>query len=244
MRELGQDNIEELHKIFITDEKYDKLKDWIKVNLLSKMDWRKNWQHFEIYNRLAFKNKVLEKLEATRRDISCSSLEEVIELLYTLGYSHKRIVFMVWEMGYDNINRSIVKKHIVKRRMELERKRREFMELIIKVKSEIFQDLFENIKETERKTAEIYLNKIKLLQDELEKLDPIAEPSKNGRIIRTIEFLQFKLNEMQGINDMRKATIEVNKEITIAREIHSIKNGHSPGGQPALADSGKALSID
>lgn len=218
---------EDLKKVFIEDEKYDEYKDFIKEKLLSKFDWRKGFRHLDIYNRANHKSGILEKLELCRRDISCQSAEEIIDILYTIGYSHKRIVFILWEWGYDLINRKIVAAYLVKKKFYLKRKRIDFMELIQNAKDEVFQNCKEEVLKAEAKTVELYLDAIGKLQTQLSEIDVslgVKERLKFENIAKSIERMQETLNRCHGVQDIRKQTVRIMAEVNLAKRLKEVEN--------------------
>lgn len=225
---MPKDDTDRLKDVFITDEEHDEIKEFVRSKFLSKFDWREGYRHLDIYNRINHKSGILKKLEQCRRDISCTSAEEIIELLYIVGYSHKRIIFLLWEWGFDNINRKIVATHLVRKKFDLKRKRLQFMELITNTKDSIFQDIKSEVMDRERKTADIYLEAIDKLQEALALLDPVKDRLKFVGMSATIDSLQSKLNEYNGIDLARKETIKSHGAVMTAKRIKELESDKPP----------------
>lgn len=181
------------------------------------------WGHNSLYNFVNFKNGTLEALERTRRDLSCSSAEKTIDILYELGYSNKRIIYAIWKLGYVNISFRDLRRYIEQNKVKLKNLRKAFMAELEEKRITLFQNMKEEVLSAERKTLKIYLSHLDIYQKELEETDIIAEPTKANRLRKTINEIQAKVDEMHGITKYRESNIKINEQLTLERELKSIK---------------------
>lgn len=163
-----------------------------------------------------------------------SSFHSLIGMLYAIGFSQRDIILTIWRMGIRGIGENQIRKHVNANKFELERERLKFMELIQATKATVFQELQQEIRESEKKSALLYLKAINRLQEELEELDPVDEPSKYNRIVKQIDALQAKVNSMHCIDEFRKATVDTAAKISVLKAMKDIeKEGEASDGPPA-----------
>lgn len=208
----------ELRELFLEDDDAKDIQEYIRENLTSKTDWRASYKHLDVYNKVNFYRGILTKLEQVRRVPACFTVEEIIKMLYTMGYGLKRIVFLLWKWGFEIQNRFIVSAYIKRNRTELNNERQKFMALIDETKNRVFQDCIEEVKTEENKTVKIYLTKLAELNAELESLDCVEEHTKARRLRRDIMEMTEFLNKVHGVTDVREAVVRVASQKAILRE--------------------------
>lgn len=228
-----------LEDLYIGDEEVKEIKKYIQENLTSKADWRQNFRHLDIYNRINFHRGILKKLETIRRTPSSSTVEEVITLLYTMGYGLKRIVFLLWEWGFPLQNRFIVTQFVKRNKTKLKVERQKFMALIDETKSKVFQDCAEEVKGEEGRTVKIYLEKLAELNTELDNLDCVEEHTKARRLRKDIMEMTEFLNKVHGVSDVREAVIKVAAQKSILREQKRLQSGK---GDVPILENGQTSS--
>ena len=192
-------------------------KKYVNEYIKKEMNWREGFMHRRIYNEINYRLGILKKVELARQSITCASHKEIIKLLYILGYSEKQITYMCYEYGYRNFTIDQIRTHIKKQKTQWNKEKEEFMNEIVEAKNSIFQTMRQSIMDTERTTINIYLDKIKILQDALANLCPINDSSKFKATVNHIEKLQGLVKEAHGIDKLREASIDVEAKIAIAR---------------------------
>lgn len=225
-----KDEFEEFCKVF--DESDQELYEDVRFKLGT--DFQKGWGHNSIYNVTDFKNGTLEALERTRQKLSCKSAEEIIDILYTLEYSNKRIIYIIWKLGYLNISFRDLRKYLEQNKRRLKESREKYMSELGKKKIQLFQDAQEKVLSAEEKTLNIYLEAIKECQEELENNPKlvIEEPTKFKRLSRTINELQEKIDAMHGVTKKRDASIRINEQLTLLQETKKLES--NPVDTPAI----------
>lgn len=208
-RILTKSEARRLMSLYMDDDSVKEMKAFLWEKLLSKHDWRESFIHFDIYNKINFDKGYLTKLEAVRRDIGSSSMEAVVDILYTMGYGQKRIIYLLFEWGFPLGNRQVVCAYMRRNKSRLSFERQKFMELIDSAKKEVFAQVHDEVLEAERKSVTVYLTHLNLLIQQLEALDPVSLPSKCRSLRKDIEAIEDRLKEVHGITDVRKAMIEV-----------------------------------
>lgn len=226
----SKDQFEEFCKVF--DESDQELYEDVRFKLGT--DFQKGWGHNSIYNVTDFKNGTLEALEQTRQKLSCKSAEEIIDILYTLEYSNKRIIYIIWKLGYLNISFRDLRKYLEQNKRRLKESREKYMAELGKKKIQLFQDAQDKVLSAEEKTLNIYLEAIKECQEELENHPKlvIEEPTKFKRLSRTINELQEKIDAMHGVTKKRDASIRINEQLTLLQETKKLES--SPVDTPAI----------
>ena len=225
-----KDEFQEFCKVF--DESDQELYEDVRFKLGT--DFQKGWGHNSIYNVTDFKNGTLEALERTRQKLSCKSAEEIIDILYTLEYSNKRIIYIIWKLGYLNISFRDLRKYLEQNKRRLKESREKYMSELGKKKIQLFQDAQEKVLSAEEKTLNIYLEAIKECQEELENNPKlvIEEPTKFKRLSRTINELQEKIDAMHGVTKKRDASIRINEQLTLLQETKKLES--NPIDTPAI----------
>lgn len=246
--QLDPEQIRELQSFNFTDEERERAEEFLRDLGFDLQSFCTNGNHWLI--RLFGKpyderHKVREAallIQNTFR--SPSPFNNLIKLLYGIGFSLRDINHTLYRLGFRGIPINTLQRHIADNNFEYQRERLKFMELIDSVKSSVFQEISEHVKAAERRTALIYLEQIKKLQDWLEKEgDPILEAAKFTRITKQIEALQRKINEMHGIDQLRTATIDAHKQIFIAKETKKIEN-EIPKMEDGKSSKGTILEAD
>jgi len=192
-----------------------KLREWTRKWLLSQTRLLGNFGHVNVYNKANYDSGLLDKLEELRSNIPAKGISEIIDILYTVGYGFKALTYLLYRYGYDGATSRQIRTYIQSHRVELDRKREEFMNGLIAAKKDIYQVYELQVKEAEGATIKIYLEKIKKLQDELIETCPVQEPAKFKRLIGTLDALQDRINAAHGIDDLRKAYIVAETQIAI-----------------------------
>lgn len=210
---------EEFCKVF--DDSDQELYENVRFKLGT--DFHKTREHNDIYNYKNFKNLTLDALEATRRKMSCKSCEEIIDILFILGYSTKRIIYNVWKLGYVGISFRDLRQHIFQNKRRLEDARDKYMESLKEKKIVLFQQMQEEVLSTEQRTLKLYLDNIKKAQDELENTSFVDEPAKWGRFRKIIDSLQEKVDQMHGITKKRDSSIRINEQLTLQSELKKLE---------------------
>lgn len=231
-RILTAKDAEELSQLFINDDEVKEVRKFISERLASKKDWRQ-YGHYKIYDLINYHKGILDKVNLARKKISCSSGEEVISMLYIMGYALKRIIYIVWQMGYLNMNANVIRKFIKANKWKLAPERQKFLEHMEQVKVTVFQDCQEQVKAAEAETVNIYIKQIHDLNSQLSEIDITVEPSRARSIRKDIKEIMETLLSVHGINNIREWSIKIQgeKELMAARKTMEIPNG---GGLPAL----------
>jgi len=206
---------------FINPSEILDAKEYVNQFIKKEMNWREGFMHRRIYNEVNYRLGILKKVELARQSITCTSQNELIKLLYILGYGEKQITFLLYDWGYKGFTIDQVATRIKKNKYEWNKEKEKFMEEIVEAKNSIFQVMRESVMDTERTTITIYLDKIKTLQEHLNSLDPIEDDQKFRSTVTKIERLQDLVKRSHGIDEMRVASIKVQSEIEIAKA----KNG-------------------
>jgi len=141
-------------------------------------------------------------------------------------------MYCIWKLGYINISFRDLRKYIEQNRRRLEELTEKFMAELNEKRAILFQEKQEEVLALESRNLKIYMDAIVKLQDELESTDPIEFPAKFGRLAKQIENLQEKIAKMHGIEEKRKASIDINKTITIEEMLLKLKN--NPPTQESL----------
>lgn len=196
-----------------------------KVRFKLGTDFKKGFGHNTIFNLKAFRNGTLEALERTRRDLSCTSAEKIIDILYTVGYSTKRIIYMLWKLGYENISFRDLRRYISNDKGRLKEEQQKYMAELEQKKIGLFQDAQQEVLQAENRTLRLYLKLIAKYQNELENItDPAnTERLKTNRIIASINDLQAKVDEMHAITKKRDATVEINTQVELTRQLAELE---------------------
>lgn len=179
------------------------------------------------------------KIQGTFRNQG--SFNAIIKLLYAVGFSLRDIVFTLYRLGFKGVALRTVRSHIENNKFEFERERLKFMELVDCAKATVFQELQEEIKNSEKKSALIYIDAINKLQEALEDVDPVIEITKWNRFTNQIEKMQARLNAMHGVEELRSATIQTASKITILKAAKNLEDGPD---QEKLPDSAKTIEAD
>lgn len=243
-RILTEEDAKRLQKLFIDDKDIKEFREFISEKLTSQKDWRA-FGHQDIFTKLNFYKGYLEKLQAVRNKVSCSTIEEVIKILYAMGYTRKRICYLLWEFGFDHDNIHIINLHIRRNKFYLERERIEFMELMEQTKETVFQKCRIEVQKAEEDSVRIYIDHVNLINKELATLDPTIEFTKCRRLRKDLAEYMDILNRVHGINDIRKWTLEVEARKQLMQEqarLHS--NGTGPLTPEQITNGKPAVEVE
>lgn len=224
----GEGDIDELTKL-LDDKDEEEFEKWQHLRELaqSKYDFS-GFDHINCYTKENFASGVLEALECTRRKLSITTAEKLIDFLYIFGYSLKRIIFILFRLGYINWNRRDIQKYINRNSYRLKKERQETIDTLNGAVNSVFQNMKASVMKTEEDTLHIYLNDIKKLQLAIKSIDIVEEPSKYNRFSKMIDDLTEKVKNMHGIDALREATIDIAK--------HKEKTKHNKAIDMGLLD--------
>jgi hypothetical protein len=200
--------------VFIPDEEFEHKKKWVDDNVKS-MGWRDGFIHQKIYNELAYKLGILDKIEQTRQRISIDSAQELIKLLHIIGYGGKRIAYWLWKWGYKGISYKAISAHIRINRKNWNKERERFMAELIAARDSIFQTLKKEVMDAEKRTLTILLGNIDKLQDRLETLDPVENKAEYNTTLNQIVKLEERCKSYHGLNELRASWIKGTAEVAI-----------------------------
>ena len=240
--EIGSISLEDLDKIFIDDDRLNRMRDFVKP-FIKKLGWREGHVHRRLYNIKNFANGILAKIEKTRIRPDTEAEAKIIELLYTMGYGTKRITYILFTYGYRNVTEEKVRKHVSGNSYKLAKLRDEMLKVIEDTRNRVFQEMGEEVMAAEKRTLILLLKNITAIQDELEDLDPIKESLKFSRLTKELSRLQLEINKMHGVDDYRKASIDVSKSILIEKEKLKLHSDHK-NNQLGLGSNLAAGSTD
>ena len=226
-RLLGKGDLEDLLKALDDKDEEDYKKFQVLRDLASaKYDFT-GFDHVNCYNRENFTKGVLEALENTRKRLSISTAEKLIDFLYIFGYSIKRIIYIIFYCGYINWNRRDVQNYINRHKRRLNEERANLMAELDKKIQGVFQNMKENVMKSEEAYLVILLDKAKDLTKEIRSLD-VTEDSglaKFNKLTKVLNGILEKCKGMHGIEDIRKANIEIAKQLEIKRAERSLAQG-------------------
>ena len=99
-RFFGQGGVDELIDL-LDDEDETEYKKWENLRDIAsdKYDFT-GFDHVNCYDKKNFLAGTLEALERTRRRLSISTAEKLIDFLFVFGYSLKRIIYILYCQGY------------------------------------------------------------------------------------------------------------------------------------------------
>lgn len=202
------------------------------------------FDHKNCYTLDNYRNGTLHALETTRRRIGIDTMQKLIDYYFILGYSNKRIIYALFEAGYDNFSRRLVDNYLYKNRVRLMNERKKLMDEISRISDTVFQDMKASVMVSEKKTLEGYLKNIEEIQKALESISPVDEPAKYKKFSGMLDDLHKKVNAMHGIDEQRKATIDLNKSIHILNHQRKLASGFSDNLLKAEADKEEARTIE
>lgn len=208
-RFMGEGTLDELTKLL---DGYDEqeYKKWEHMRLVASDTYDfTGFDHINCYTRKNYESGVLEALENTRRMLSISTAQDLIDFLWVFGYSLKRIIYIVFTQGYVNWNRRDVQNYINRNRFRLNKERQTLRDQMEQAVTSAFQRMKADVMKAEEETLHRYLNAITKLQRELDTLDVIKDSAKYDRISGQIEKYTKRCKDMHGIEALRAATIEI-----------------------------------
>lgn len=190
-------------------------KEWRKRNGLEDLSLQGNGVYLQLYNKVNYDRGILDQLQEIRRTPESHSIEEMIDILHTAGYTRSSMVYLLYKYGYSGMSMKRIRTYLERNRFKLRERRREFMNAIATAKEEVFQIHAKKVKDAESKTIQILLSKMEGLQSELENIDPVADSPKFNRVLGLITKIQNQINEAHGITSIRQAYIDVEKQKAI-----------------------------
>lgn len=232
---LTEEELTELYRYEVTEEEVKDAKAYLKSLGFDMRNFctQGNQWLVKLFGPLGEKRYVDEirdaatKIQNSFKGIA-SPFHQLLKTLYGLGFNQRDIIFCIWRLGIRGMGEHQIRKHLEYYRPEFEQEREKFMQLIEVAKAEVFQQLQEEVRAAEKRTAIILLKHIARLQEELEKIDPVDEPTKFGRLTKQIEAIERRLNAMHGIEELRRATIDTASKISILRAAKQIENESNP----------------
>jgi len=211
-RFFGQGGIDELVNLLDEeDEKeYDKWKH-LRELASDRYDFT-GFDHVNCYDKKNFLTGTLEALERTRRRLSISTAEKLIDFLFIFGYSIKRIIYILYTQGYVDWHRRDIQNYINRNHFRLKKERQDLIDQMNDEIQGVFQKMKASVMKAEERTLNLYLSSIKTLQDKLVGVDPVEEFALHNRLCKQIATLQDKVNNMHGIEQLREASIDISKD--------------------------------
>jgi hypothetical protein len=244
-RLAGEGSIDELTKL-LDDQDEEEYKKWQHLRDVAsrKYDFS-GFDHINCYTRENFLSGVLEGLEATRRRLSITTAEKLIDFLFFFGYSLKRMIFILFSQGYVNWNRRDIQNYIRRNHFRLNKERQKVIDTLNNAVNSVFQDMKASVMEAEKETLHMYLNNIKELQLALKDISPVTEPTKYTKFSRMIDDLTKKVKGMHGIDELRQATIDISVHKEKTKHNHALDLGllddaireHQSGSLPGVGMS-------
>lgn len=208
-RFAGEGELDDLIKI-LDDDDEENYRKWQHLRDLAsdKYDFS-GFDHINCYTRENFASGVLEALENTRRRLSITTAEKLIDFLFIFGYTLKRICYIMFTQGYVNWNRRDVQNYINRNGYRLKTQRQELIDQMNQAVDGVFQKMKASVMKAEEGALNIYLRDIKRIQEALSKLDPVDESAKYNRLRKMMDELIDKTKSMHGIEELRKASIDI-----------------------------------
>lgn len=185
----------------------------------------KGFDHINCYTLDNYRNGTLYALEQTRKGIETATAEKIIDYFYILGYAIKRIVYACYEAGFMNVNRTMVGKYCRTHRERLNKERDKLMKQLDQVASGVFQNMKAQVMAVERTTLDILLAAQEGLNKELAQLDPLVDRKKFRDTLELLGDIQNKLNAMNGIDGLRKVSIDIAKTQKVEEIKRVVQNG-------------------
>lgn len=229
--QLTEEELQDIKTQNVSDEEIQEAREYIKslgFDLKSFCTEKNEWVS-KIFNAKGTREhceKLRESAVKIQRTFKRQGpIHDLLKMLWGFGWSERDIMFCIYRLGIRGIFFRSIKTHIANHLYEYNTERLKYMELIDCTKALVFQQLQTEIRDSEKKTAEIYIRAIKRLQDSLDEVDPVDEPTKFGRVTKQIEAMQARLNSMHGIEDIRKATVETASKITVLKAMKEIDLG-------------------
>lgn len=121
----------------------------------------------------------------------------------------------------------MIDNYLYKNRVRLVNERKKLMDEISQMSDTVFQDMKASVMIAEKKTLEKHLKDIEEIQKALDKVSPIDEPTLWKKYNKMLEELHRKVNAMHGIEEQRKATIDLNKSVHMLNHQRKLAAGFS-----------------
>lgn len=200
--------------VFIPDEEYSLKEAWVKENIKG-MGWRDNYHHQTIYNTIAFNLGILDKVEQTRQRLNIDSAQEIIKLLFIVGYGTKQTAYWLWKWGYKGISLQVIQKYVRGKRRFWNEEKQKFMNEIEETKERVFQTMKGEVMSREKETLIILLGNIDDLQKELRTLHPVKDKASYNTTLNQIIKLEERCKSYHGLEEFRNSYIKASTEIAI-----------------------------
>lgn len=200
--------------VFIPDEEYSLKEAWVKENIKG-MGWRDNYHHQTIYNTIAFNLGILDKVEQTRQRLNIDSAQEIIKLLFIVGYGTKQTAYWLWKWGYKGISLQVIQKYVRGKRRFWNEEKQKFMNEIEETKERVFQSMKTEVMSREKETLIILLGNIDDLQKELRTLHPVKDKASYNTTLNQIIKLEERCKSYHGLEEFRNSYIKASTEIAI-----------------------------
>jgi len=211
----------DLLKRFINDPAEQELQQWAAQEFPSALNIEKYCKGFS-----KAKMDVVEKYVLACRIPKHHSVNEMVEALYISGCGLNEICYHVYKAGYKGITSHSIKEVIDNRKYRLNILRKKFMSDILQLKAGVFQKFSAEVHQAESNNIIIYLNKIEDLQQRMLQTDPFDEEASPtfSQLMNMVEKIQETMNRSHGVEDIRKAQIDLSSKLELARGLQQIKD--------------------
>lgn len=184
------------------------------------------FDHCNIYDEGNFKSGVLAALERTRQRLSVESMEKVIDFYAVLGYSCKRIIYQLFELGFENFYNRQVRTYLHRNKHRIHLERSNLMNELAMLQRGVFQQSQDRLMEVERRIMELRFDNVEELTKKLQSLSPVDDAAEYNKINRQIEMIMEKISKANGLEDFRKVAVEVAKEEAKAKITRKYGQGY------------------
>ena len=175
-------------------------------------------EHHKVACFKGYVSGILRKLVYFRRHLmGDDAVCHHIEFMTVLGMSQAEILLALFDMGYRGITERAIGKHINETvpKMRINALHRDYMAEIDLLKRTAFQELGAKVMEVEKRHLETLLAKLPILQDKLDKIDPIDEAPEWSKLNKLINGILTQCKAMHGIDLYREATVKTQAAIAI-----------------------------
>lgn len=175
------------------------------------------------------------------KNITDNFLKDTMFYLFSLGYSSRTVLYVLYTIGYRHLDFESVKKFKERKKIEIELERRKLMERLKNTKEEVFQDMKDDVMEKEKAYLKVLLSQQQELVDKLSSLSPIKDGTEWSSVNAKIKAINKELKEMHGIDSYRKAVVDAHKEIYIEQNKKSGQKIYALGS-PSRGDLPEEMS--
>lgn len=211
-----------------------------------------NFGHKNCYTLENYRNGILHALESTRIEAAgngpgdgrkgmASSIYPIVDWYAILGYPVKRILYALYEKGYEGFTRRIVDNYLYRHKARHKQERQKLMDKIEGVRQGVFQDMQDKVMSEEKKLLEEYLRRIEEIRSMMEELDLSKDMAKYTRYAKMADDLTNKCKNMHGLDEQRKAVIELSKNTRLLENKRGIDSGFSDKMLKRRADEEEKL---